>query len=122
MLQEILRSIVERTDGAIASLLMGFDGFKVESFGPQDPSESPKDIEEIGIEFGVIVGNIRRAAQALQAGGTREVAILAEKMVTIIRVVNDDYFVALTMKPDGNPGKGRFMLRTAAPRLLKELS
>ena len=42
-------------------------------------------------------------------------------MVTLIRVLNDNYFVALTMDPDGNFGKGRFLLRVTAPKLLEEL-
>ena len=81
-----------------------------------------KDINEIGMEYSVILGSIKRAAEALEAGGAREVAIQAEHLTTIIRVLNDEYFLALTMRPDGNPGKGRFVLRTAAPRLLSELS
>ena len=42
-------------------------------------------------------------------------------MVTLIRVINDSYFVAMTLVPDGNFGKGRFMLRLLAPQLKTEL-
>jgi hypothetical protein len=36
-------------------------------------------------------------------------------------MLSETYFLALTMKPDGNYGKGRFLMRTAAPKLLAEL-
>jgi hypothetical protein len=42
-------------------------------------------------------------------------------MSTLIRVINDNYFVAVTLSPDGNLGKARFLLRLAAPRLRDEL-
>ncbi|MBK7399507.1 MAG: hypothetical protein IPJ34_25415 [Myxococcales bacterium] len=121
MFKETLRQVVESTEGAIAGLLMGFDGIAVESY-TRDEATDAKDINEIGMEFSVIVGSIRRAAETLEAGGAREVSIQAEHLVTLIRVLNDDYFLALTMRPDGNPGKGRFVLRTTAPKLIAELS
>ena len=120
MFKEALRQIVEGTDGAIAGLLMGFDGIPVESY-TRDGASSGKDITEIGMEFSVILGSIQRAAESLEAGGAREVAIQTEHLTTLIRVVNPEYFLALTMRPDGNPGKGRFILRTTAPRLVQEL-
>lgn len=118
MFKDTLRQVVESTEGAIAGLLMGFDGIAVDSY---TRDATAKDINEIGMEFSVILGSIRRAAEALEAGGAKEIAIQAEHLTTLIRVINDDYFVALTMRPDGNPGKGRFVLRTAAPKIMAEL-
>ena len=43
-------------------------------------------------------------------------------MITLIRTLGDTYFLALAIKPDGNLGKGRFLMRTAAPKLLAELA
>jgi hypothetical protein len=57
----------------------------------------------------------------LDAGSTKEVAFKSDKMVTLIRVLDENYFLALTMAPDGNFGKGRYLLRTTAPKLLEEL-
>jgi hypothetical protein len=36
-------------------------------------------------------------------------------------VSNESYFLALSLTPDGNLGKGRFLLRLTAPKVLKEL-
>jgi predicted regulator of Ras-like GTPase activity (Roadblock/LC7/MglB family) len=116
---DTLRDVVDNTEGALAGLLMDFEGIAVESYIKDRESF---DIDVVGAEFSVIVKSVRRAIESLEAGGTRELAVQAEKVVTLIRIVNDDYFVALTMKPEGNQGKGRFLLRIAVPKLLEDLS
>ena len=45
-----------------------------------------------------------------------------DKMTTIIRTLGPEYFLALAITPEGNFGKGRFLMRTAAPKLLADLS
>ena len=118
MFQDALRDIVERTDGGIASLIMDSEGIAVESYARDD---APFDINTIGIEFGVVLSSIKRAAESLEAGQPREVSIGTEKMTTLIRTLNDTYFLALAIRPDGNFGKGRFLMRAAAPKLVAEL-
>ncbi len=69
-----------------------------------------------------MLGSIKRAAEMLEAGAAREVAIGTDKMITLIRTLGDTYFLAVAIKPDGNFGKGRFLMRTAAPKLIAELT
>ena len=64
---------------------------------------------------------IQRANEMLDAGATSEVSFRSEKMVTLVRVINQTYFVAMTLSPDGNLGKGRYLLRVMAPGLAQEL-
>jgi predicted regulator of Ras-like GTPase activity (Roadblock/LC7/MglB family) len=118
MFQAALRDIVEKTDGGVASLIMDTEGIAVESYAKDD---TPFDITTIGIEFGVVLGSIKRAAESLEAGAPREVAIATDKMITIIRTLGETYFLALAIRPEGNLGKGRYLMRTAAPKLLAEL-
>jgi predicted regulator of Ras-like GTPase activity (Roadblock/LC7/MglB family) len=118
MFQAVLKEVVENTDGGIATLLMDFEGIAVDSYSRPD---AQFDINTIGAEFSVVLKSIQRAGQMLEAGETSEVAIRAEKVTTLIRVVNDSYFVAFSMSPDANIGKARYMLRTRVPTLLKEL-
>ena len=119
MFKEALQGVVDGTDGGLAGLLMDFEGIPVESYARED---AQFDIEAVGAEVSVVVKAIQRATEMLEAGQTREVAFKSEKMVTLIRVINDNYFLALTMSPDGNFGKGRFMLRVTAPKLVDELA
>jgi predicted regulator of Ras-like GTPase activity (Roadblock/LC7/MglB family) len=118
MFKDALRDVVERTDGSIAGLLMGFDGITVEQYLR---TGSTLDVETIGMEYSVILMQVAKAAELLDAGKAHEISINAERLTTVIRVVNDEYFVAMTLAPHGNIGKSRFLLRTLAPKLLEEL-
>lgn len=118
MFREILQEVVENTDGGVAGLLMGFDGIPVDQYVKDDASV---DVETVGMEFSVILKSIRQAAELLDAGTAREVAIKAERMITVIRLLNDEYFVAITLKPSGNLGKARFLMRTRSEKLLSGL-
>jgi predicted regulator of Ras-like GTPase activity (Roadblock/LC7/MglB family) len=117
--QSVLREVVENTDGGLATLLMDFEGIAVDSYSKSD---APFDINTIGVEFSIVLKSIQRAAQMLEAGETAEVAIQAEKVTTLIRIVSDSYFVAFSLTPDANIGKARYMLRTRVPLLKKELT
>ncbi len=118
MFQDALREIVEKTEGGVAGLIMDSEGIVLDSYARAD---APFDITTVGIEYGVVLGSIKRAAESLEAGHTSEVSIGTEKMVTLIRPLSDTYFLAVALRPDGNLGKGRFLMRTAAPKLLAEL-
>lgn len=121
MFREVLQDCVDRTEGGVAGLLMGFDGIPVDHY-VKDSANEPVDVETVGMEFSVILKDIKKAAEMLEAGGAREISVQAERMITVIRVLNDEYFVAMTLRPDGNYGKARFLLRTAGSKLVSELS
>lgn len=118
MFQDMLREVVEGTEGAIAGLLMGFDGITVDSYS-RDGGQL--NVETLGSEYSVILGQIKQAAEALELGSAHEVSVQAENMTTVIRLLNNEYFVALAVAPNGNFGKGRYLLRVQAPKLLENL-
>jgi predicted regulator of Ras-like GTPase activity (Roadblock/LC7/MglB family) len=68
-----------------------------------------------------VISTIKRAAEMLEAGPANEIAVGTDRLVTIIRTLGDTYFLALAMTPEGNFGKGRYLMRTAAPKLMAEL-
>ncbi len=118
MFKELLEEVVQGTDGGIAALLMGLDGIPVDNFVKDDAS---LDVESIGMEYSVVLKDIQKAAELLDAGTAQEVAIRAERLTTVLRLVNDQYFVALAVSPGGNVGKGRFLLRTRVPKMREAL-
>jgi predicted regulator of Ras-like GTPase activity (Roadblock/LC7/MglB family) len=120
MFREHLQKIVESVDGGQAALLMGFDGIAVESYTPKDVDFDP-DIGTVGMEFSFIFGQIRKAAEILEIGEIREVTIKSSALIIVIRQLTDEYFTAVTLSPDGNFGKARFLLRITAPRILQDL-
>ncbi|MEO8798996.1 MAG: hypothetical protein ABI551_13995 [Polyangiaceae bacterium] len=113
-----MKSLVDQTDGGVAGLLMDSSGIALESYAKDD---APFDINMIGIEFSVVIGQIKRATEQLEAGSTHEITIGTDKMITLVRMLNETYFLALTILPGGNFGKGRYLMRTAVPKLLVEL-
>lgn len=119
MFQELLKDVVEQTEGGVASLVMDLDGIALESYSKDG---ARFDIKTIGIELSVVLKSIIQAATMLEAGETREVAIMADHLTTLIRLVNDNYFVAVSLVPEGNVGKARYMLRVRVPEMLAELS
>lgn len=119
MFKNILRDVVENTDGALASILMGYDGITVESYAG---SKATVDMETVGSEYSQVLNQVKQAAQMLDMGTAKEVAVQAENMVTVMRMLNDEYFVALALKPTGNVGKGRFLLRLQSGKLLETLA
>jgi predicted regulator of Ras-like GTPase activity (Roadblock/LC7/MglB family) len=120
MFEDVLREVVDGAEGGVAGLVMGFDGIPVEHYVREESGAS--DVETVGMEYSVILKEIRKAAEMLEAGGTEEVAIRAERMTTLIRIVSDEYFVAMTLRPDGNFGKARFLLRTRGEKFREQLS
>ncbi|MBK6460007.1 MAG: hypothetical protein IPF92_03230 [Myxococcales bacterium] len=119
MFQEALKELVDKTDGGIAGLVMDSSGIALDSYAKDGAAF---DINTIGIEFSVVVGGIRRATEMLEAGVAEEIAVGSEKLVTVIRTLGDQYFLALAMLPEGNMGRGRYNLRIAAPKILAELA
>src|SRR4051812_46389853 len=115
MFKETLREIVDGTEGSLAGVVMDSAGGGIDTDGRENPGF---DIDAIGIEYGILLGSIRRATQSLEAGTTQEVAIGTDRMVTIIRTLGESYYLALALRPDGNLGKGRYMMRLAIPKLM----
>lgn len=116
MFKEILQSVVDGTEGAIAGVIMDFQGCSVDTYTKDDASLEM--MERVGAEFSVVVKSIQRAAESLEAGGASEVAICADKITTVIRVVNQDYFMAVALAPAGNLGKARYLMRTSSHKVL----
>ncbi len=113
---DILQEVVHGTEGALGAVIVGLDGIPVEEYSVGDGM----DIQSMTVEFSALLKEIEKGSQASQMGSTREVSVIADKAMIMLRRLNEEYFFVLIIKPDGNFGKGRFLLRMSAPKLLKE--
>ena len=113
-LQEVCRGV----DGALACSLMGMDGIEVDGHVQGDAGI---DVQSMMVEMTGILRTAREAALANQAGGLAEFSVGTEKLLTVGRLISPDYFMVVALRPDGNQGKARYLLRVAAPRVLAEL-
>jgi hypothetical protein len=50
-----------------------------------------------------------------------ELSLQSERLLTVARLVSSEYFMVVALRPDGNFGKARYMLRITAPKLAAEL-
>jgi predicted regulator of Ras-like GTPase activity (Roadblock/LC7/MglB family) len=113
---DILKEVVDNTEGALGALIVGLDGIPVEEYAVG----SDMDVQSMTVEFSSLLKEIEKGSQSAEMGSTREVTVIADKAMILLRRLNDEYFFVLIIKPDGNFGKGRFLLRVSAPRLLEE--
>lgn len=113
---EILKDTVEGVDGAFSAMVIGTDGMPVEGYTVQDIL----NLDEFGAEISQLIMDITVAAENLGLGEAREFSIVSDLCGIIIRRINSEYYLALLITPDGNFGKGRFVLRVAIPRIEEE--
>jgi predicted regulator of Ras-like GTPase activity (Roadblock/LC7/MglB family) len=113
---DILKEVVQGPEGALGALVVGVDGISVEEFSV----DKDIDLQSMTVEYATLLKEIERGSQASQLGSTKEVTVIADKAMIMLRRLNDEYFMVLIIKPDGNFGKGRFLLRMSVPKLLKE--
>lgn len=118
-----LEAVVRQVDGAIACSVMGFDGIAVETH--QSPALAAHaedvDLQTAWVEYANVLSQLKNQAESMRTGGVAELSVNTEKLITVMRLVTPEYFVVLGLKPTGNFGKGRYMLRLAAPRLKADL-
>jgi predicted regulator of Ras-like GTPase activity (Roadblock/LC7/MglB family) len=114
-----LESIVNQVDGAIACSVMGSDGISVETHQKEEVGDL--ELQSAWVEYANILGQIRNGAELLKTGAVTEVSVNTERLVTLMRMLTSEYFLVLALKPEGNYGKGRYVLRVTAPKVTAEL-
>lgn len=113
---DILKEVVHGTEGALGALVVGIDGIPVDQYASTDDM----DLQSMTVEYAALLKEIEKGSQATHLGTTKEVTVIADRAMVMLRRLNDDYFLVLIMRPDGNFGKGRFLLRMSVPKLLRE--
>jgi predicted regulator of Ras-like GTPase activity (Roadblock/LC7/MglB family) len=118
-----LQKMIDGCTGAIGVALMGSDGIAVAELQAPDPDLGVLDGEvgAAGIEFGRILDEVRKAADALSGGRLEEVVIGLARMTLVFRAVDDELFLVVALAPNGNLGKARFLLRRHLLELREQL-
>jgi predicted regulator of Ras-like GTPase activity (Roadblock/LC7/MglB family) len=116
--REHLQDVVRSVDGAVACSLMGTDGIEVDTHLVDG---FDVDLRTLLIEYSSLFRSAREAAEAHQAGQPIELCVQTDKVTTVARLVSPEYFMVVALRPEGNFGKARYLLRVTAPKLLSEL-
>ncbi len=114
MFKATLEKIVNETPAAVGAVLMGYDGIAIEQFFLDSDDI---DLQLVALEYSNIIKEIRHTAEVLGTGELQEVTIKSGRYYVVIHALTDDYFVALTIKRDGNLGKGRYLILREAANL-----
>ncbi len=120
---EILRTIVEECGGGVSAALMGNDGIPIEQVTAQQAVQTPlaEDLSTAGTEFSRILGEIRKASDAISGGSVLETTVLLSEVTLVFRAIDDETFLAVALRPDGNLGKARYLIRKQLIALRQEL-
>jgi predicted regulator of Ras-like GTPase activity (Roadblock/LC7/MglB family) len=121
MFAELLDKVLHGTPGALSVTLMGFDGIAIDTRERDDAVGATPSPSSAAVELGHIASQLKRVAEGLGAGDVKELSVSTAGIVTLLRPVTSEYFVAVSLKPDGNVGKGRYLLRIVAPQLAEQL-
>ncbi len=121
--EPILRKMVEGVSGAIGIALMGSDGIPIaELYAPGvDATAADGEVSAAGVEFGRILDEVRKAADAIGGGRLEETVIGLARYWLLFRVVDEELFLVVALEPRGNLGKARFLMRRFLLDLQQEL-
>ncbi|HAO93873.1 MAG: hypothetical protein A2X99_03540 [Deltaproteobacteria bacterium GWB2_55_19] len=114
---EILKELVDASKGGLAATVMGMDGIAVDQYA----GESGYDVETVGVEYGKVIEEIRNASRLLNLGEVEEVMVASAVNDLLLRLVNNDYYIAFVVPPEANIGRARYLLKRAAVKTSKEL-
>ena len=116
-LAESLQRVVQDLNEAAGVAIVGMDGIIVE-----EQKRDPRiDLQTLGAEFSGLFKSAGKLTESLEFGEVSELMTSAERSVVILRRVTAEYFLILVIRPDGNLGKARFLLRRAGLQLKTEL-
>lgn len=117
--ETVLQTIVDECGGGLAAALMGLDGIAVAQVtartGRDRDDPLGGDAVAAGIEFGRILGETAKAADALGAGGLVESVVSLARVQLVFHTVDEELFLVVALRPDGNLGKARYLIRRHLP-------
>ena len=115
----ILSAILNDCGHGLGAALMGPDGIAIEQI--EVAGEPQVDPVALGVEFGRILSETRKAADAVGAGSVEELVVSAAGFWVALRMLDDENFLLLALSPEANLGKARFVLRRYAASIRAEL-
>ncbi|MBN2378895.1 response regulator [candidate division WOR-3 bacterium] len=112
---DILRYVVQETDGAVAAGLISMDGI---SMGVYNTVEG-FDTKAADAEFASMLRSGQKAAVNLGPafGEVEELMLAGTTGIVIVRMIGDKYYTGIALAKDGNIGKARMLQQ----KLVKEM-
>ena len=122
---QVLQTIVDEAGGGRSAALMGLDGIAIAQASAtagadaDDPLDG--DVTNAGIEFGRIISEMTKASDSIGTGRLLESVLCLDRATLIFHTVDDDLVLVLALRPDGNLGKARYLIRRSLNAIRAEL-
>ena len=119
--ESVLQAIVEECPGALGAALMGSDGIPIAQVAAHGAADDADELSVLGVEFGRILDEARKAADAAGAGALLELSVRTERFHVVLHAVDPESYLVLALAPHGNVGKGRYLMRRHELAIREEL-
>ena len=117
--REHIQMIAEGVPGAVTCTVMGVDGIAIDSF---ERGGAKVDVPTLLAEYSSAVQQLRRgAAQQPETGRIEELVVNSSNLTAVMRLLTEEYFLAVVLNDSSYLGKARYLMRVRAPFILKEL-
>jgi predicted regulator of Ras-like GTPase activity (Roadblock/LC7/MglB family) len=115
---ETLKAVAARVPETRILMIMGTDGIPIEKLVVrQDPN-----IEAIAAEHTTLLRSSVSAAQETGLGSLRELAVVTDKLTTVLVGITPEYYLYATLSPGALVGRARYVLRLACLSLEAEFA
>ena len=115
---DALKAVASRVPEMQIVMIMGTDGIPIEKLVVrQDPK-----LEAVAAEYTTLLRASVSAAADTGLGGLLELAVVTEKMTTLLVGITPDYYLFAALQPGALVGRARYALRLAGMGLEKEFS
>lgn len=111
--EDTLQKMVENCPGVVGIALMGSDGIPVAQV-QADAAQEREGVDEVtsaGVEFGRILDEMRKSADSMGGGRLDESFVGLSHAWLLFRVVDSEFFLVSVLRPQGNLGKARYLMR-----------
>jgi predicted regulator of Ras-like GTPase activity (Roadblock/LC7/MglB family) len=109
--ESILGQVLKECPGALGVALMGSDGIPIAQVAVSSPRDLDDEVSLLGVEFGRLLDESRKAACAAGAGGVLELGVQTERFHVLLQAIDRDTYLVLALAPEANVGKGRYLMR-----------
>ncbi len=113
---ETLKDLLVRIRGAELLMICGIDGMPVEHVGSATITEP----EDLNAETSQLMRNIADACESLSLGTASEATFKTEKCTVVLSAITPEYYFAAVLRPSGNSGQARFLLKSTAASIAHE--
>jgi hypothetical protein len=117
-LQERLEVVGRGVEGALGAALLGDDGMPLCQWTAAGVAQAEE--EAAWVECLPVVALARQVCGA--EGGLEALTLQSAGRWTLVGAVDERHHLVLSLRPGGNAGKGRFLLRLHAPEFRREVA